>query len=278
MASNVGGIALDTNLLTRPTQRRLVALWCEQAGQKVAVLPQVRNELMQRGVRTGRSAAVRIEAWEALLREPATPYRAVNLDAQDIELCDRVLTSLTVPCFPQLSSADEIPTNSDAVIIAESVACGMKMLVTNNMRSLDHAEVNGVVKELWGRDELLIHADAAMVDAHQHGEAARALLRLALASCWPEDDPQSPVHADLRAVESRIGSLCDRLIGAGMPMVSAKLANRFETDANLDQIVASARVLACRSPFLGHERVFSTWVREGRVDASLLGRAAERHR
>ena len=210
VASNIGGIALDTNLLTRPTQRRLVALWCEQAGQKIAVLPQVRNELMQRGVRTGRSVAVRIEAWKALLEEPATPYRPVSLDGPDADLCEQVLTSLTVPCFPQLSSADEIPANSDAVIIAESVACGMKMLVTNNMRSLDHAEVNGLVKELWGRDKLLVHADAAMVDAHQHGEAARELLRLALASCWPEQEPSSPSHADLRAVEGRVASLCDR--------------------------------------------------------------------
>lgn len=272
MASNIGGIALDTNLLTRPTQRRLITLWCETAGQKIAVLPQVRNELMQRGVRTNRSASVRIEAWEALLEGPATPYRTVSFDPPDTELCEKVLASLTVPCFPQLSSADEIPTNSNAVIIAESVACGMKMLITNNMRSLDHAEVNGVVKELWGRDNLLIHADAAMVDAHQHGEAARTLLRLALASCWPDDDPQSPSHADMKAVESRIGSLCDRLVGAGLPMVSAKLANRFETDANLDQVVASAQALACNSPVLDYERVFSSWVREGRVDASMLGR------
>ena len=275
VASNIGGIALDTNLLTRPTQRRLVALWCEQAGQQIAVLPQVRNELMQRGVRTGRSVAVRIEAWEALLEEPATPYRPVSLDGPDVDLCERVLASLTVPCFPQLSSADEIPANSDAVIIAESVACGMKMLVTNNMRSLDHAEVNGLVKELWGRDKVLVHADVAMVDAHQHGEAARELLRLALASCWPEQEPSSPSHADLRAVEGRVASLCDRLVGAGLPMVSAKIANRFETDADLAQIVASAQALACESTVLAHERLFSSWVRKGRVDASMLAQVAE---
>ena len=68
-----------------------MALWCEQAGQNIAVLPLVRNELLQRGVRTGRSAAVRIDAWNALLEQPQTPYRMVSLDAPDVDLYEQVL-------------------------------------------------------------------------------------------------------------------------------------------------------------------------------------------
>ena len=39
------GIAFDTNMLARPTQRRLMTLWCELAGSRTAVLPQVLLEL-----------------------------------------------------------------------------------------------------------------------------------------------------------------------------------------------------------------------------------------
>lgn len=39
------GIAFDTNMLARPTQRHLMTLWCELASVRTAVLPQILLEL-----------------------------------------------------------------------------------------------------------------------------------------------------------------------------------------------------------------------------------------
>ena len=39
------GLAFDSNLLGKQTQRRLVSLWMETAGAKVLILPRVMDEL-----------------------------------------------------------------------------------------------------------------------------------------------------------------------------------------------------------------------------------------
>ena len=39
------GVTFDATMLTQPTQCRLMTLWPELAGQRTALLPQVRAEL-----------------------------------------------------------------------------------------------------------------------------------------------------------------------------------------------------------------------------------------
>ena len=209
-------IAFDTNMLARPTQRRL---------------------------------------------------ELVVLDAPAQALFGRILMEFTQPCFPLLNNVDEIAAHPAAIVLAQGLAAGMDVVVSNNMRSIDHVEINGLVRQTFGRNTgLLLAADDALLEAHPCGEGSRALLAMALASAWP-DDAQ---HMTLEDAETVVGSLCKRLEGATMPQTATRLRNRFATDGDLPSVLHEAGEITAASNALHHERVRTAWVKRGEVDASEL--------
>ena len=71
-------IAFDTNLLAKPTPRRLMTLWLEQAGCNALILPRVYEELTapslaQRDKRSGGRNA-QAEEWDEAISSPNSPY------------------------------------------------------------------------------------------------------------------------------------------------------------------------------------------------------------
>ena len=265
------GIAFDTNMLARPTQRRLMTLWCELAGSRTAVLPQVMLELTAKPTfgppALATSAHAQSSAWAEIVQAPQSPFELVVLDAEAQALFGRILMAFTLPCFPLLNNVDEITTHPDAIVLAQGLAAGMDVIVSNNMRSIDHFEINGLVRETFGRNAgLLVAADDALLEAHPCGEGARALLTMALASAWPDDT------ADLTVGDATdvLGDLCARLEGATMPQTAARLRSRFATDGDLQSVLRDAGEIAASSNALRHERVRTAWVKRGAVDASEL--------
>ena len=265
------GVAFDTNMLTRPTQRRLMTLWTELSGQRTALLPQVLVELTAvprfEAPQTLASARAHREAWSAIVRAPQSPFELVVLDEDARHRFGEVIIEFTLPCFPVLNNVDEITTHSDAIVLAEGLAAGMDVIISNNMRSVDHVEINGLVREVFGRNTgLLLAADDALLAAHPCGEGSRALLVMALASAWPDDGREMGVGD----AEHLLVGLCDRLHGATMPQTATRLRNRFATDLNLDLVLDEARNLSAASNALYHERVRTEWIRRQQVDVSML--------
>ena len=168
-----------------------------------------------------------------------------------------------------LNNVDEITTHADAIVLAQGLAVGMDVIVSNNMRSVDHVEINGLVREAFGHNAgLLLVADDALLAAHPCGEGSRALLAMALASAWPDDGREMSV-AD---AERLLASLCERLEGATMPQTAIRLRNRFATDGDLESVLRQAREVSTASNALFHERTRAEWVRRRQVDASMLRR------
>ena len=268
---NAQGIAFDTAMLKRPTQRRLMTLWTELSGQRTALLPQVRAELTAtpefEPAKTLPSARTQREAWAAIIQAPNSPFEEVVLNKDARERFGEIILQFTLPCFPLLNNVDEITTHSDAIVLAQGLAAGMDVIISNNMRSVDHIEINGLVREAFGRNAgLLLAADDALLAAHPCGEGSRALLVMALASAWP-DDGRELTAAD---AERLLASLCERLEGATMPQTAIRLRNRFATDGDLGLVLAEARKVATASNALFHERVRAEWVRRPRVDVGVL--------
>ena len=269
------GVAFDINMLTRPTQRRLMTLWTELSGQRTALLPQVFAELTAtpefEAPKTLPSARAQREAWAAIVRAPQSPFEKVLLDKDARERVGEIILQFTLPCFPLLNNVDEITTHSDAIVLAQGLAAGMDVIVSNNMRSVDHIEINGLVREVFGRNAgLLLVADDALLAAHACGEGSRALLVMALASAWPDDCRE----LNTGEAERRLASLCERLDGATMPQTAIRLRNRFATDGDLDSVLQEARNASTASNALFHERTRAEWARRRRVDASMLRREA----
>ena len=265
------GIAFDTNMLARPTQRRLVALWCELAGLRTAVLPQVLLELTTEPAfeppAIAPSAHAQRAAWLEIVQAPQSPFEVVVLDEEAHELFGRILMEFTLPCFPLLNNVDEIATHADAVVLAQGLATGMDVIVSNNMRSIDHFEINGLVREVFGRNAgLLIAADDALLEAHGCGEGSHALLVMALASAWPDDARRMTIAY----AEPLLGDLCRRLDGATMPQTATRLRSRFATERDLQSVLDQAREMSVASNALRHERVRTAWVKRREVDVSEL--------
>ena len=267
------GVAFDTNMLTRPTQRRLMTLWTELSSQRTALLPQVRAELTAtpefEAPQTLPTARTQREAWAAIIQAPNSPFEEIVLDKDARDRFGEIIGQFTLPCFPLLNNVDEITTHSDAIVLAQGLAAGMDVIISNNMRSVDHVEINGLVRQVFGRNAgLLLAADDALLEAHPCGEGSRALLAMALASAWPDDGREMPVAE----AERLLASLCERLEGATMPQTAIRLRNRFATDGDLGLVLGDARKVATASNALFHERVRAEWVRRRRVDAGVLFR------
>ena len=249
-------IAFDTNMLAKPTPRRLMTLWLEQADCRTVVLPRVykkltASSLAQRDKRhKGRN--IQAETWDRAIQSPDSPYLLVELSDDQQNAAAEFLRRFNLRCFPSLNEVGEIARSPDAEIIAQGLAFGADIIITNNMRSIDHFEVNAVATAHFGRNSgLLVTADNAVLSAHPSGEASRHLLATALASSWPDHLRQLDV-AEAKLV---LDGLCARLAaGVNMPDAAQRLLNAYDIDEDLEGLLRDAHALASKSIALAVER------------------------
>ena len=249
-------IAFDTNMLAKPTPRRLMTLWLEQADCRTLVLPRVYEELtapsLAHRAASCKGRNIQAEAWDQAIRSPNSPYLLVELSDDQKDAAAEFLMRFNLRCFPSLNEVGEIARSPDAQIIAEGLAYGADVVITNNMRSIDHFEVNAVATAHFGRNSgLLVTADNAILSAHPGGEASRHLLVTALASSWPDH-----LRAlDLEEAKLVLDSLCTRLAsGVNMPDAAQRLLNAYDVDENLPEALSDAHTLASNSVALAFER------------------------
>ena len=252
------GLAFDTNLLSRSTQRRLMATWMESAGMKVVVVPQVMAELCAPNIVDMSAKAQRINArhrarWEDAVRAEDAPYALVELDAEQQEAVAEIVARFTLRCFPSLNTVDEIGRHADAKVLAQALAFGVDYVLTNNMKSIDHHEVNDLVAKTMGRNfGLVVTADNALLQAHRGGEASRELLTVAFASIWPDSGVELDLDDAGRRLSRRAEILASR--GVAMPDVAQRLVNAFDVDEDLEIVLGNARQLSVDSVALRIER------------------------
>ena len=258
------GLAFDTNLLSRPTQRRLMATWMESAGMKVVVLPQVMAELCAPNIVDMSAKAQRINArqrarWEDAVQAEDSPYLLAELDAEQQEAVAEIVARFTLRCFPSLNTVDEIGRHADAKVLAQTLAFGVDYVLTNNMKSIDHHEVNDLVTKTMGRNfGLVVTADNALLRAHSGGEASRELLTVALASIWPDGSAELELDDAGRRLNRLSEILASR--GVAMPDVAQRLLSAFDVDEDLEAVLGNARQLSVDSIALGIER---RWAADG---------------
>ena len=215
------GPAFDAHTLSTPTPRKLVGCWMDQAGLRTLIVPQVWDELTHQPPSVRRQGPT-VESWRRIRRLPAAPYRWAVLDDDQIAVVDEVLSCFTQACFPQTPS-DKIATNSDAIIVAEAVAVGAEALVTGDINSIDHYEVNDVLRRVFGRNaEFVTTLDNGLCKAHASGQASERLLALALATIAPPpaaDWAVDAAHDDLQQLRKALET---RRTGNEGPRVNAK--------------------------------------------------------
>ena len=262
------GLAFDSNLLGRPLTRRLMLLWMELSGLTAVVLPTVERELTFK--REAPSQRERLldelyeRAWTETWNAANNPYELLVLSEDQKELASEVLASFTLRCFPKAQSKEHIARIPDAHILAEAVAANVDMVVTNNMTSIDHTEVNALVRFTAQTNENVVsNADDALLSSHIGPEASRHLLTMFLASAWPERGEQSMTMQECRVHLARCTDSMAK--GAAMPNCAAKLMNSFDVDEELDVVLRDAHALAQDSRALQCDNEYASTVRTGRA-------------
>lgn len=266
------GLAFDTNLLSRPLTRRLMLLWMELSGQSTVVLPTVRRELTFKRSRPTREQRMLDDlheaAWIDTWHKPESPYQLIDLSEDQEALAGEMLRAFTLRCFPKAQSKEQIARLPDANVLAEAVGAGVQMVVTNNMASIDHLEVNALARAVVKSNENIIaSADDALLTTHVGGEGSRHLLTMFVASSWPDQGTRSMTMSACHEHLTR----CARGLatGAAMPNFAAKLINAFEVDEDLDRVIAEAQAIAQGSPALRCDNDYAATMRTARAKAGL---------
>ncbi len=285
-------IALDTNRLTYPAQRRFNAAWHEMEGLQVRILPQVARELtghliLAEDIETGRRRVSedlqragnrgprylqqhRRSAlwWADELMSPDSVYRLLALTPEQENLADEVCGTIDPDAFPRILP-DEVPENSDTRIIAQALVTGQRMLITSNMRSVLHHDVNRWAEKNADRfgflhPDILHVQDEIMPRLYAGPEGRRKLLEFALGAVWPPDgDPT------VETVGDSLYGLTRRAMmrGARLADTAVVIEESWETERDPQAVLERVRAnLPAR--MMASEQRHPTWPGPRRHDRS----------
>lgn len=254
------GPAFDSNILGRPTGRKLAGCWMEHAGLRTLVLPKVWEELTPGPEE--QVGSMTAAGWIGIRNLARTPFRWVALNQDQLQLAYEIRSSFTEGCFLGVP-CDRIHRHPDAIITSQALALGTDALVSGDIRSINHYEVNDIVSKRWGSNTgFVLTFDDAIMRAHASGQAAEQLLIIALCTIAPDGD------WSVDQANNDLTELCDRLRRSNAPMLAGHLEGRWWCADALDAVVEKAMQMAKTSDFMRIERLRADWHRSGVVGHS----------
>ncbi len=247
-----------------PTQRRFNVAWREMSGEKLLLLPQVAHEIMHRRIdpehleeeveraggmleRVRNSATARelllreSDLWWAceLLREDG-PYGLISMSRDDRERAEAICDNIDPNAFPAIRP-EEVPTHGDTLIIAQALATGQRMLVTGNMRSIEHNAVNDWAARhatSYGIEhpEVMQVQDEVMPRTYAGPERKLELCAIGLGAAWPAD-----IGAPLADVGHALEGMLGAMEGARLGDTGAIIGNTWRSARDPEALVESVR-------------------------------------
>ena len=124
------GPAFDSNILGRPTGRKLAGCWMEHAGVRTLVLPKVWDELTPDPEE--QPGSMTAAGWIGIRNLARPPFRWVELTQDQLRLAYEIRSSFTEGCFLGVPS-DRIHRHPDAVITSQALALGTDALVSGDI-------------------------------------------------------------------------------------------------------------------------------------------------
>ena len=256
-------ILLDTTELLRVMPRKLHAAWAELCGTKARMPPTVAAELAPAGVLQSRTTALSVAEellqpdapaldaerrqqlerqawWAAMWRDPESPYEKLELTAEQRELHTLLLANLPRECFPTANPL-LLADNRDTQIVGETLALGGKMLLTSNMRTIDHIRLNDWAVDNGDRfgfkpEPVVFQADDQLVRWTRSPAAGERWIQAGMLASSRDEASAEQV---IRATVENIGTLVR--IGGPLPNASARLLNELENHPNPVDLVERTR-------------------------------------
>ena len=290
-------ILLDTNELMQPLPRKLHAAWAELHGRKLNIPPTVGVELAPRGYPPddlgGLSAAehrlkqgttsltgrdrrqLEQQAWWARMwRDDRTPYNLLALTEDEQSLADDLEDAIQHWCFEN-TRAGYVRGHRDTKIICETLAVGGTILLTSNVRSIKHREVNDWAiangDRLGFRARPVVHeADAMMLRSTRKRQKLEKWLQAGLMACWPTDEstPSERIVAD--AITELTYMTEGRLPGAGSRLVDGLRTHRSPAQLveDVKRQLPSSTISTDRTHPSSPQRPSAAWIHEAGKSAT----------
>ena len=230
----------------------------EQAGRRTLIVPQVWRELTQ--AQGPRSRAYPKAAWRHLATVADSPFALPVLTDEQEETAYAIRAKFTTACFPG-SHPVSIHAHSDALVVSQSLALGTDVLVTGDIRTIDHYEINAIIGKFLGSNAPFVTTlDDALCRAYAAGDAAEQMLVLALSTVAPDADCASWSVEDAR---TRLNGLRTAMAGSSLATVSQRLDTRWHECRDLTAVLERARLMANHSNVLRCERIRADMHRAG---------------
>lgn len=235
-------VVFDTTEVLRVWPRKLHAALAEIEETVVTVPPTVGVELAPmatpEGIAEGETEAerrargneqhigkermnqIRRQAWWARMwRDETSPYKIVRLSEEELALAERIKHMLPHRCFDN-SRGQYAGDHRDAQIVCESLALEAKVLMTSNLRSINHDALNTWVVEEGARngfrpEAVVYEADGVLMEKAHEQEGYERVLKAALISQWPIDD-RTASETIVEQTRQRI----DRLVQGGAALTN----------------------------------------------------------
>ena len=230
----------------------------EQAGRRTLIVPQVWRELTE--AQGPRSRAYPKAAWRHLAAVPDSPFELPALTEEQEEAAYAIRAKFTTACFPGSQPAS-IHTVSDAVIVSQALALGTDVLVTGDIKTIDHYEVNLVIGKFLGRNAPFVTTlDDALCRAYGGADAAEQMLVMALSTVAPSADCTG---WSIEEARESLDGLQAAMAGSRLVTASQRLDTRWRECRDLDSLLARARSMADQSNVLRCERMRAEMHRAG---------------
>jgi hypothetical protein len=252
--------AFDTNRLAWPAPRRFYSTWRERARHRTRIMPTVAAELMKdldlrllsRSVyetteRLATTAMPEIDRftlerqlwWANELLNPQSQYELVRLTPDQYRIATEVRTSISAACFPTVDRRD-VPFSNDTLIVSEALATGHDVLITANMKSIDHEKVNQWIRRNHNAFQLksapLVHHAEEFFIAHSTGPGDLELTKTVLAASWGPDPDAHPDDTDHDFQE-----FATTLADADLPETSNRALSTWERHPAKHELIEDVR-------------------------------------
>ena len=230
----------------------------EQAGRKTVIVPEVWRELTRSQGPAAREYPK--DAWRRLAERQDSPFVLPSLSEEQEEAAYEIRSKFTSACFPGTHPVT-IHGHSDALVVSQSLALGTDVLVTGDIRTIDHYEINLIAGQLLGRNAPFVTTlDQALCDAYPGARAAEHLLTVAMSTVAPvEHEPSWQVDAAHQALDE----LHRAMVGAGLRVTAQRLDTRWNECRDLTALLERSRSMAAESHALHCERLRTEMHRAG---------------
>ena len=232
----------------------------EQAGRRTLIVPQVWRELTE--AQGPKSRDYPKTAWRHLAAVPDSPFELPVLTEEQEEAAYSIRAKFTTACFPGSQPAS-IHALGDAVIVSQALALGTDVLVTGDVKTIDHYEINIVIDKFLGRNAPFVTTlDDALCRAYGGGEAAEQLLVMALSTVAPGADC---TRWSIEEARESLNGLQAAMAGSRLVTTSQRLDTRWQECRDLTSLLDRARSMADQSNVLRCESIRADMHRAGLV-------------